>query len=256
MEPVLDPRPIVEALPANLQRVRQRIAQAARRAGRTPDAVRLVAVTKYVPLEVIEALLRLGVREIGENRVQALRQRAERLGCDPTPWPQPPGPAAAPRWHMIGHLQRNKVKHLLGVCRIVHSLDSPKLAAEIGKIARRLDPTGGLRIDTLIEVNVSGEESKHGVTPDELPALVEAVASEPAIRLRGLMTMAPYVEDPERTRPVFAKLRELAGRLRERGLVGEGFNELSMGMSNDFEVAIEEGATIVRLGSVLYETGD
>lgn len=254
MNPVQDPQVTIAALPANLQRVRERIARAAQRSGRRADAVRLVAVTKYVPVEVIEALLALGVREIGENRVQALRQRAERLGCDLMPWPQPPAAATTPRWHMIGHLQRNKVKHLLGVCRIVHSLDSPKLAAEIGKIARRLDPAGGVRVDTLIEVNVSGEASKHGVAPDALPALVEAVADVPAVRLRGLMTMAPYVEDPEQTRPVFAKLRELAEQVRQRGLVGEQFCELSMGMSNDFEVAIEEGATIVRLGSVLYET--
>ena len=253
MEPVHDVRAVIDALPGNLQRVRERIAAAAERSGRSAQAVRLVAVTKYVPVEVIEALLALGVREIGENRVQALRQRAERLGCDLTPWPQPPGAAAQPRWHMIGHLQRNKVKHLLGVCRIVHSLDSPKLATEIAKVARRIDPAGSLWVDTLIEVNVSGEASKHGVPPDGLAALVEAVREVPAVRLRGLMTMAPYVADPEQTRPVFARLRELAEELRERGLVGAEFCELSMGMSNDFEVAIEEGATIVRLGSVLYE---
>ncbi len=244
-----------EQLAGNLDRVRERIARAAERSGRSPGCVRLVAVTKYVPVDVIRMLVSLGVRDIGENRVQALRERAGQLGYDLTPWPDPPAsdPPAA-RWHMIGHLQRNKVRHLLGVSRIVHSLDSERLAREIEKVADRLDPSGTLQVQTLIEVNVSGEPTKHGVAPDALPALVEAVAPIRTLRLRGLMTMAPYVADPELTRPVFARLRTLAESLRERGLVDRDFCELSMGMSNDFEVAVEEGATIVRLGSVLYET--
>ncbi|HUU94244.1 MAG TPA: YggS family pyridoxal phosphate-dependent enzyme [Phycisphaerae bacterium] len=251
----------IRRLRDNLERVRETIADACRRAGRDPAAVRLVAVTKYVDLDMIGALLDVGVHELGENRVQQLVQRAERVGATMAelfgPEPERSGPgdrppdasAAVPRWHMIGHLQRNKVKTLLGHTRIIHSLDSPRLAREIQKVAEARD----LMVDTFVEVNVAEEESKYGVALPEVEAVAEAVGACDRIRLRGLMTMAPFDPDPEAARPHFARLRELLERLRQGGAVGPDCAHLSMGMTQDYGVAVEEGATFVRIGSALYE---
>jgi uncharacterized pyridoxal phosphate-containing UPF0001 family protein len=251
----------IERLRDNLARVRGTIADACRRAGRDPGAVRLVAVTKYVDLEVIGALLEIGVRDLGENRVQQLVQRAECVGATTAelfgPGPEGLGPggwapdvtAAVPRWHMIGHLQRNKVRTLLSHTRIIHSLDSARLAREIQKVAE----AGDLRVDAFIEVNVAEEESKYGVAVPEVEALAEAVGASDRIRLRGLMTMAPFDPDPEAARPHFARLRALLERLRQGGAVGPSCTHLSIGMTQDYGVAVEEGATFVRIGSALYE---
>lgn len=230
----------------NLARVQQQIDAACRRAGRAREEVRLVAVTKYVGPNVIAALLSAGQFDLGESRVTQLVERATTLDSTPCGIDDPP---RAARWHLIGHLQRNKVKPLLSRCRIVHSVDSLRLAQEIN--GRALATPGG--VDVLLEVNVSGESSKAGVGPDDLPMLVEQVAELRRLRLCGLMTMAPLHPDPQRARPHFAQLRGLLEVLHARRLVGDACRHLSMGMSQDYAVAIEEGATLVRIGSVLFE---
>lgn len=237
-------------LARNLGTVRENIASACRRRGRSPDEVLLVAVTKSVDPDVIRALLALGIRDLGESRVQQLVRRAGLIGSAPhgLDHPLPPDAGTPPRWHMVGHLQRNKVKAALEHARIIHSLDSIRLAEEIEHQAAR----GGFTVEALLEVNVSGETSKQGVHPAELRPLVEHVRGLPHIRLRGLMTMAPLEADPQATRPHFARLRELLGELRREGLAGPECAHLSMGMTNDYAVAVEEGATIVRIGSALF----
>jgi len=221
---------------ANLQNVRDRMAAAAARAGRPAGAVRLVAVTKTVPTDAIRTLLAAGQRDIGENRAQQLRDRSRQLQGEGV------------RWHMIGRLQRNKVKYVVPTCVMVHSVDSVRLAEEIEKRADRAETTA----TCLLEVNVAGEEQKGGVAPDEAPALAARVAALPHVDLAGLMTMAPLVDDAEETRPVFAATRELLQRINREADLPRPLAELSMGMTQDFEVAVEEGATIVRVGSALF----
>jgi hypothetical protein len=242
--------PWKQPLRENLARVRQTIAAACQRRGRDPRDVHLVAVTKYVSPAVLREVLAAGVPDIGESHVQQLVARARACGPPRLDWPGPTADAdPRPRWHMIGHLQRNKVKLLLPHARIIHSLDSPRLAETIEQHAAALDAL----VEVLIEVNVSGEASKEGVRPDEIPPLLGTVAGCPHLRLRGLMTMAPYEPDPEAARPCFARLRSLLDRLRTAGAVGPQCSQLSMGMSQDYEVAVEEGATLVRVGSALFE---
>ncbi len=234
----------------NLARVQGTLAEAAQRRGRDPRSVRLVAVTKYVALPVLREVLVAGVSDIGESHVQQLVARARE--CEPPRlhWPEANEPAEArPRWHMIGHLQRNKVKILLPYARLIHSLDSPRLAQAIEQQAAVLDA----RMDVLIEVNVVGEASKTGIGPDAVPPLIEALAACPHLCLRGLMTMTPYDPHPEAARPCFVRLRDLLERCRFSGLVGPECVQLSMGMSQDYAVAVEEGATLVRVGSALFE---
>lgn len=232
----------------NLERVRARIAAAGARSGRNPLDVRLVAVTKYVDEGVIRDLLAVGAVDLGENRVQQLAQRVEQLGGQAVRLDEPPKPGE-PRWHMIGHLQRNKVKALLKHCSIVHSLDSVRLAEELHARASEL----GRTIDVLLEINVAGEAAKTGAGHAEAEALAAATSAMPALRVRGLMTMAPLDEDAEAARPHFRALRELRERLCANGAMPPDARELSMGMSHDFEQAVEEGATIVRVGSALFE---
>lgn len=224
-----------EAVKRNLDDVRARMAAACARAGRQADDVLLVAVTKTVGTDVMRALQALGVTDIGENRVQQAREKHAALGG-----------TLGLRWHFIGHLQRNKVRHALGLFELIHSVDSVRLASEIDRRAG----ADGRTISVLLECNTSGEEAKFGIAPDGLPALLDAVVPLEHIRLEGLMTMAPFVDDPETTRPFFAALRELAEAARQR--TGLPMPHLSMGMTQDFEVAIEEGATMVRIGSALY----
>lgn len=243
-----------ERLTQNLMMLRETVARACDRARRSAEDVRLVAVTKYVDATVICALLRAGVVDLGENRVQQLTQRAEMLGASRsgTFEASPTGGIDAqplPRWHMIGHLQRNKVKTLLRCTQTIHSLDSDRLAREIEDHAARME----ISVDALVEVNVSGEESKEGISPDALPPLAEAIAGCPHVVLRGLMTMAPLSDDPETARPTFARLRELLALLRGRGDLPTTCSHLSMGMSQDYAVAVEEGATLIRVGSALFD---
>jgi len=224
-----------ERILANLREVRDRIADAARRSGRTPDAVRLVAVTKAVPTETIRLLLAAGQQDIGENHAQQIRDRARELA------------GLAVRWHMIGRLQRNKVKYVVPAA-MIHSVDSVRLAEEISKRAQAT----GARATCLVEVNVSGEEAKGGVAPAEAPRVAGEIAALPALDLVGLMTMAPLAETGEMVRPVFAALRECLARVNRTADLPAALTELSMGMTQDYEVAIEEGATIVRVGTALF----
>lgn len=238
----------------NLARVRDRIAAAAARRGRDPAGVRLVAVTKYVSLDVIEPLIAAGVNDLGENRVQQLVARATAApGRLDSPFDGPGGGGATStpgfRWHMIGHLQRNKVRALLRICRVVHALDSARLADELQSAAA----AAAAAVDVFVEVNVAGEAQKGGVNPQTLAELLRHVHGCPALRLRGLMAMAPLNPDAEAARPHFARLAALLREHRTRGDLPDDAVHLSMGMSQDFEVAVEEGATVVRVGSALYE---
>lgn len=219
----------------NLRSIEDAIAEACRRAGRHRASVRLVAVTKNrSPAEIIEAIEH-GVTDVGENRVQEAAAKRPLVG---------PGC----RWHLVGNLQTNKVRRALELFDFIQSVDSIRLAEEI---ARRLSGTGR-RVPCCIEVNTSGEVSKHGVTPEGLPELVEAVLAREAIELVGLMTIGPglAVENPELSRPCFVRLRQLAEECRQR--FGIALPELSMGMSADFAVGIEEGATMVRIGTAIF----
>lgn len=222
-----------------LARVRERIAQAAARSGRDAGAVRLVAVTKKRPLELVRALMACGQLDLAENRVQELRERAEALGVE--------GAAGGrPVWHLIGTLQRNKAKYLSGVADWVHSLESVELAEALSKAYGG----AGATVRVLVQVNVSGEATKGGVEPEAAAALVRQAMGLPALRVEGLMTMAPFEAEAEATRPVFRALRELRDRI-ERECAAR-LPHLSMGMSNDYEVAVEEGATLVRIGTALF----
>ncbi|MFO0811019.1 MAG: YggS family pyridoxal phosphate-dependent enzyme [Gemmataceae bacterium] len=211
--------------------VEARIAAACVRAGRPRDSVTLVAVTKYTSLDVAATLLDLGVLDLGESRPQALWERAVAL------------PAA--RWHLIGHLQRNKVERTLPLTQLIHSVDSRRLLDAI--------EAEGRPCSVLLEFNISGEAQKHGFVSDDVPALVGAIHELKNVRVRGLMGMAAIAEDPEASRPAFAALRHLRDRLHTGLDDAQSLVHLSMGMSQDFEVAIEEGATLVRVGSTLVE---
>lgn len=238
-----------EIIARNLTRIRERIASACAKAGRTTDSVELVAVTKYAPEAAIRGLLELGVSQLGENRVQQLTKRAAALGAAGCGLGEAPRDPSAPNWHMIGHLQRNKVRDLLKLCRIVHSLDSIRLAHALSAEAEE----SGTRVDVLVEVNLSGEAAKTGIAAAEVEPLIEAVRESPSLRLAGLMTMAALAPDAAQSRATFAALRALLETLRERRMVPTACDQLSMGMSHDLEYAIAEGATIVRVGSSLFE---
>lgn len=218
---------------ANVARVLERIAGAAARAGRRPEDVLLVAVTKTVGPERIREALACGLRVFGENRVQEAREKVPRV------------PGAS--WHLVGSLQRNKVKEALRLFEVIHSVDSLPLAEEI---SRRAPDVAGRPADVLIQVNISEERQKHGVDPAAASDLVARVLRLPGLRVRGLMGIAPLVARAEDARPFFRRLRELRDRVR--GDVRAALEDLSMGMTDDFEVAIEEGATMVRIGRALF----
>jgi PLP dependent protein len=218
-----------------LAAVEGRLRAACRRAGRDRGEVTLVAVTKTVSAEVAALLPGLGVADLGESRPQGLWRKAAAL-------------PASVRWHLIGHLQRNKVERTLPLTHLIHSVDSLRLLSAIEDEAIRQ----GRTVDVLLQVNASREASKHGFAPEEVPALAPRIAALRQIRVQGLMTMAAFEDEPERCRPTFAALRELRDRLRGELGASHPLPHLSMGMSNDFEVAVEEGATLVRLGSVLF----
>ncbi len=223
------------AMRQRYDRVRERIADAAAHDGRDGSDVTLVAVTKTATPEQIRTLVRFGQRDLGENRVQQLR---ERVGIPDA------GPPA--RWHMVGHLQRNKVEDVLPLATLIHSVDRQRLVEEIDRQAAKR----GDRVDVLIQVNVAGEPTKHGVAPEEADALARAVHAAEHVRLRGLMVMTPYSEDPERNRPFFDRARTLFEEIREAGGAAD---VLSMGMTNDFDVAVRCGANMVRVGRALFE---
>lgn len=222
-----------------LAHVRERIAAACDRAGRSPDDVTLVAVTKTFPVAVVEAAVAVGLRDFGENRVQELVEKAEAI----------PGEEAGGevRWHLIGHLQRNKAKDALRAADVFHALDSPRLA---DTLERRAEQAGRV-LPCLVQVNVSGEASKEGVAPEETHAFLDAVSALPHLRVEGLMTLAAPVETDEALETVVRPQFQLLRRLAETA-PGGPLPVLSMGMSGDYEVAVEEGATHVRLGSALF----
>ncbi|MBQ6376117.1 MAG: YggS family pyridoxal phosphate-dependent enzyme [Lachnospiraceae bacterium] len=222
-------------LKENLLSVKEHIDQACRRSGRSPEDVLLLAVSKKKPESDIIALYEAGHRDFGENYVQELREKAEHLPKDI-------------RWHMIGHLQKNKVKYIAPYISMIHSVDSAELADVIEKEAAK----AGRVIPVLIEVNVGEEESKFGVSCEDAAALAEHILSLPHVLLRGFMTSAPYVLDPEEDRPVFRKLKQLAVDMNLENADNEKVDFLSMGMSNDYEIAIEEGSSCIRVGTSIF----
>lgn len=248
--------------------VKGRVAQACARAGRAPESVVVVAVTKHAGIDDIRALVEMGHRDLGENRVQQLVQRAsvvrewfdrmrviERTRAEREEAGAATGafdPGEPVRWHMIGRLQRNKARKVVEFCRLIHSVDSLRLAEELQQVANKRDEI----IDVLVQVNCSGESQKAGCPSPAAGPLCEQIDTMINVRVRGLMTMAAISDDPEESRSTFARCRELFEDIRTQG-IGEGrFDLLSMGMSGDYEVAIEEGANIVRVGSAIFGEGD
>lgn len=219
----------------NLLKIQERIRTAAERCGRDPRSVRLVAVSKTQPVEAIIAASGAGQRIFGENYVQELLDKAGKA------------PETA-EWHFIGSLQSNKVKYIAGLVSLIHSVDRISLAREIDRQWQRT----GKVCDILLQVNISGEETKSGTTAAGVIELAREAAALPHLRIRGLMTMPPFFDEPERARPYFRELRRLAGVIRAEDIPGVSMDELSMGMSGDFEVAVEEGATLVRVGSAIF----
>ena len=220
----------------NIARVQERIAAACRRARRQPEEVRLIAISKTVPAERIREAFEAGLRDFGENRVQEAAAKRPALSD------------LTATWHLVGHLQSNKSKPARDLFHWVHSVDSARLAERLDKVA----VGGGDKVLALIEVNLGGEESKSGVNESKVPALAEALSALETLEIRGLMAVPPYLEEPELTRPYFRRLRELAAEISKRNLPRVTMQELSIGMSHDFEVAIEEGATMVRVGTAIF----
>ena len=219
-----------------LNGVRDRIADAARRSGRLPASVRLVAVSKTFPLDAIRAAARSGQIDFGENKVQEAQAKIIGAGSLPV------------RWHLIGHLQSNKARKAAALFDTIHSIESVDVLKKVDEGAAEK----GREIDVLIQVDLAGEQTKHGAPESELTAIIEAAMACRAVRLSGLMALPPAVENPEDARPYFAGLRTLRDRYVNQGVPADRLAELSMGMSHDFEVAIEEGATMVRIGSEIF----
>ncbi|HQA58134.1 MAG TPA: YggS family pyridoxal phosphate-dependent enzyme [Acetivibrio sp.] len=219
----------------NLDSVMERIEKAAQRSGRNARDIKLIAVTKTVEPEKILRIIDEGILDLGENRVQELTGKYDIIDrkCN---------------WHLIGHLQTNKVKYIIDKVKLIHSVDRLELAQEINKRAQ----SHGITVDVLVQVNVSGEESKFGVALEEAREMVEKMCAFSNIRIRGFMTMAPFAENPESIRYVFSKLRDFSIDIRKENLDNNNMDILSMGMSNDFEVAIEEGSNMVRIGTALF----
>jgi pyridoxal phosphate enzyme (YggS family) len=223
------------SLTERLDMVRENIRAACRRAGRDVSEVELVAVSKTKPVSDIQVVYDAGIREFGENKVQEMNEKQAVLPSDIN-------------WHMIGHLQRNKVKNVVGTTKLIHSVDSIRLAEEISREAQKKQCVA----DILLEVNVAGEETKFGFTPEETLAAAEEVGRLPGLHVKGLMTSAPFVENAEENRKYFRKLRELAVDIRKKNIDNVDMVFLSMGMTNDYAVAVEEGATHVRVGTAIF----
>lgn len=226
---------IEKFLKENLEQVEKNIASACERAGRKREEVTLIAVSKTKPAAMLEAVYQAGIREFGENKVQELCEKYELLPDDI-------------HWHMIGHLQRNKVKQVISKAALIHSLDSMRLAEQIEAEAARL----GCIVPVLIEVNAAQEESKYGLAIEEVEEFVRKVAAFPHISIKGLMTIAPFVENPEDNRIYFRNLKQLSVDINRKNIDNVGMDILSMGMTNDYEIAIEEGATHIRVGTGIF----
>lgn len=222
-------------LTENLQQVEKKIEAACKRANRGREEVTLIAVSKTKPISMIHVIYGEGIRNFGENKVQELTEKYEQLPEDI-------------RWHMIGHLQRNKVKYIIDKTTLIHSVDSLRLAETIQQEAAKKE----MKADVLIEVNVAQEESKFGLKVEEVLPFIEKISTFPNICVKGLMTIAPYVENPEENRPVFHSLRKLFVDINAKNIDNIHMSVLSMGMTNDYEIAIEEGATMVRVGTGIF----
>jgi pyridoxal phosphate enzyme (YggS family) len=226
-------------LHARAEEVLGRIGRAARRAGREPGEVTLVAVSKTHPAALVREAAAAGLVDFGENRVQEAEAKAAEL--------KPEAPRL--RWHLIGHLQPNKARRAARLFDLIHTVDSAALATRLERVCAE---EGRAALDVLVQVDLAGEETKSGATAEELPALFEVFGRSTRVRCRGMMTLPPFFEDVERVRPFFRRLRALRDEWQARGAFGAGAGELSMGMSHDYEAAIEEGATLVRVGTALF----
>ena len=222
-------------LKENLKTVEEHVQEACKRAGRSREEVTLIAVSKTKPLEMLQEIYGEGVRDFGENKVQELCDKMEQLPSDI-------------RWHMIGHLQRNKVKYIVGKVALIHSVDTYRLAEEINIQAKKR----GIIVPILVEVNIAGEENKFGTTAEDAMLLVEEISKLENVRIRGLMTIAPFVENPEDNRLYFRKIKQLSVDITNKNIDNVSMEILSMGMTGDYEVAIEEGATMVRVGTGIF----
>lgn len=223
----------------NLSLVIERIEKAAKKAGRDPKDIQLIAVSKTKPADMISTIYDLGIRDFGENKVQEITAKSQILPDDI-------------KWHMIGHLQRNKVKAVLPKVSLIHSVDSIRLAKAISDEAVKLQITANI----LLEVNIANEDTKYGFTAKETEEYFEEIAALPNICIRGLMTSAPFVDNPEDNREYFRQLKKLCVDLKDKNIDNTSMDFLSMGMTNDFEVAIEEGATHVRVGTAIFGERD
>ncbi len=223
----------------NLEFVEKKICEACEKAGRDRSEVTLIAVSKTKPVSDIRQAMDCGIRVFGENKVQEIRDKHEVITEDVD-------------WHMIGHLQANKVKYLPGIVKMIHSVDNEKLALEIEKQFAK----AGIVADVLIEVNMAGEDTKFGLAPDEVMDFVKTISSLEHLKIRGLMTIAPYTDDPESNRVYFKGLRELKDKINAANIQGVKMDTLSMGMTGDYQVAIEEGATFVRVGTGIFGKRD
>lgn len=219
----------------NLHEVQENIRKACERSGRNPDDVTLIAVSKTKPVSDIEQIYAAGIREFGENKVQEMNDKQKVLPGDIN-------------WHMIGHLQRNKVKYIVDNVAMIHSVDSVRLAEEISKEAVKKN----VAVDILVEVNVAKEESKFGLYTEDVRQFVEQISKLPGINIKGLMTSAPFVDNPEDNRQYFKKLKDLSVDINAKNIDNVHMDFLSMGMTNDYVVAVEEGATHVRVGTAIF----
>lgn len=226
----------MENIRENIENIRKRIADAAVRSGRNVDNVKLISVTKTVDIDKVEEAIEAGSLDAGENKPQELARKYDVLGDKI-------------RWHQIGSLQTNKVKYIIDKVCMIHSLDREGLAEEIDKRANKV----GRIIDCLVQVNISGEESKHGMSREEVEPFIKVVAEKyPNIKIKGLMTMAPFDATEDEIRKVFRNLKELSDEINNKNIENVEMKELSMGMTNDFEIAVEEGATMVRVGTAIF----
>jgi pyridoxal phosphate enzyme (YggS family) len=219
----------------NLETINKKIKEAALKVNRDPQEIKLVAVTKTATLEQIKEAINEGVKIIGENKVQEATEKYQVLTTEV-------------KWHLIGHLQTNKVKYAIEIFDLIHSVDSIKLAKEIDERSVQFKKI----IDVLIEVNISGEETKYGYNPEKVEAFLKEISEFSGIRVRGLMTIAPISKNKEEVRPYFRRLRELSERIRDKNIKNIKMDYLSMGMTDDFEIAIEEGANMVRIGRGIF----
>jgi|ERR1051326_6406565 pyridoxal phosphate enzyme (YggS family) len=229
--------PAQELLAVRLAEVRARLAAATQRSGRQPDEVRLIAISKTHPAAVVQQAIELGATDLGENRVQEAEGKIAAIGREKV------------RWHLVGHLQANKARRAVSLFDVIHSLDTVALARRLDRLCIEEERDS---LPVLIQVDLGHEETKSGIDESELTHLVESLGPLTCVKLIGLMTLPPFFDEPEQSRPFFRRLRELRDELNRRGAFGDRTGELSMGMTHDFEVAIEEGATMVRVGTAIF----